>query len=45
MRDLIPPEPILVESGKAVDNDWDGEGEAEHPWKSAKTRKHLILKI
>ena len=41
MRDLIPPEPVLVEPSKAVDNDGYGEGEAEHPWQGAEPRKHL----
>ena len=27
---LIPPEPVLVESSKAVDNDGYREGEAKH---------------
>ena len=40
-RDLIPPEPVLVEACKAVDNDGYGEGETEHSRQGAESRKHL----
>ena len=35
--DLIPPESVLVELGKAVDHDGDGQGEDEHPGECAKS--------
>ena len=35
--DLIPPEPVLVELGKAVDHDGDGQGEDENPGEGAKS--------
>ena len=44
-KNLVPPEPILVEAGKAVDDYWNGQGEAEHSGQGTKSRKHLILHI
>ena len=42
-KNLVSPEPILVEAGKAVDDYWNGQGEAEHSRQGTKSRKHLIL--
>ena len=33
--DFVPPEPVLVEHGEAVDNDGDGEGEDEETGQGA----------
>ena len=35
--DLIPPETVLVERSKAVDDDGNGQGEDENAGKSAET--------
>ena len=34
---LVPPEPVPVEAGEAVDHDGDGQGEDEHPGECAKS--------
>ena len=35
--DLVPPESILVEGGKAVDHDGDGQGQNENAREGAET--------
>ena len=34
---LVPPEPVPVEAGEAVDHDGDGEGEDEQPRQGTKS--------
>ena len=34
---LVPPEPVPVEAGEAVDHDGDGQGEDEHTGECAKS--------
>ena len=41
MLHLVPPEPVLVEHGEAVDHDGDGEGEDEDSGEGAASSNHL----
>ena len=41
MFNLISPEPILVESCEAIDNNRDGQGEDENTRKSTESTNHL----
>ena len=38
---LVPPEPVLVVAGEAVDHDGDGEGEDEDAAESAEAADEL----
>ena len=41
MTDLIPPQPVLVVAGEAVDHDGDGEGEDEDAAEGAQAAYQL----
>ena len=41
---LVPPEPVLVVAGEAVDNDGDGQGEDEHAAEGAQPAQELADK-
>ena len=43
--DLIPPETVLVERSKAVDDDGNGQGEDENAGKSAETTDDFSWQI
>ena len=43
--DLIPPETVLVERSKAVDDDGNGQGEDENAGKSTKTTNDFSWQI
>ena len=35
VSNLVPPQPVLVVAGEAVDDDWDGQGQDKHADESA----------
>ena len=44
MLNLVPPQPVLVELGKAVDDDGDGQGEYEDPGECTEAPDQLSQK-
>ena len=41
MLHLVPPQPVLVELGEAVDHNWDGQGEDEDSREGTETPDQL----